>query len=404
VGPSRTYLPLKNLALVIGLLPISLALMGCGMSPAAAPASPNNGSTVLLTAYGATCDGQHNDQPALQAALSDVSSKGGGVVVVPPATCRIVQTESAPSTNLTGPVTIRGASSLSTLSFDSDQPSVYRELIRVSGTSPSLQGVRLVRATDISGVMVHIGPSTNLTFDNVVIDGRKDVYGTRVFHGIALGGGSDDVIKDVAVVNTTIQNVEYGIFQANSTRSTTDGFRVDSSTFTRNHADDLELNAPEGAITNVSVTRSRFLDNKKTADPFGSGFGVGLANVQHALIEKNTFKGYRYEPIHIEDRSGFVTVRDNSFSDSFTAPVNWASHVLVIGSSHDITITNNAFDTTGNPNSIDCVYVGAGGGPTAPDKVWVTGNTFKLRPSAEVIAVYGATNVTTSSNTTTPVT
>ena len=404
MGPSRTYLPLKKLALVIGLLPISLVLMGCGTSPAAAPASPKNENTVLLTAYGAVCDGQHNDQPALQSALNELSAKGGGVVVVPSATCRIVQTEAAPSTNLTGPVTIRGASNLATLSFDSDQPSVYRELFRVSGNSPSLQGARLVRAGDISGVMVNIGPSTNLSLDNVVIDGKKDVYGARVFHGISLGGGPGDVIKDVAMGNTTIQNVDYGVFQANNIRSTTDGFRVDSSTFTRNHADDLELNAPEGAITHVSVTRSRFLDNKKTADPFGSGFGVGLANVQHALIEKNTFKGYRYEPIHIEDRSAFVTIRDNSFADSFTVAVNWASHVLVIGSSHDITITNNTFDTTGNPNSIDCVYVGAGGGPAAPDKVSVTGNTFKLRPSAEVIAVYGATNVTTSSNMTTPVT
>ena len=402
MGPSRTYWPLKNLALFIGLLPISLALMGCGILPAAAPPSPNNENTVLLTAYGATCDGQHNDQLALQAALNEVSSKGGGVVVVPPATCRILQTESAPWTNLTGPVTIRGASSLSTLSLDSDQPSAYRELFRISGTDPSLQGVRLVRAGDTYGVMVNIGASTNLSFDSVVIDGKKDVYGARVFHGISLGGSSGELIKDVSMVNSTIENVDFGLFQASNIRSTMDGFRVDSSTFIRNHADDLELNAPEGAITHISVTRSRFLDNKKPADSFGSGFGVGLANVQHVLIEKNTFKGYRYEPIHIEDRSGFVTIRDNSFSDSFTVPVNWASHVLVIGSSHDITITSNAFDTTANKNSIDCVYLGAGGGLTAPDRVWVTGNTFKLRPSAEVIAVYGATNVTTSSNVTTP--
>jgi len=404
VGRLRPCWRLTNVALVVGLLPISLALMGCGVSPGPAAAPPSQSpNTVLLTAYGATCDGRHNDQPALQAALNDVSSKGGGVVVVPAATCRIVQTESIPWTNLTGPVTLRGASDSSTLSFDSDQLDAYRELFRVSGTGASLQGVRLVRARDTYGVMVNIAASTKLSFDGVVIDGKKDAYGTREFHGIALGGNPGDVIRAVALVNTTIENVDYGIYQANSTRSTIDGFRVDSSTFTRNLADDVELNAPQGAITHVSVTRSRFLDNRKPADPLGSGFGVGLANVQHAVIEGNTFNGYRYEPIHIEDRSAFVDVRGNSFSDSFTAAVNWAAHVLVVGSSHDITITGNTFDTTANKNSIDCVYVGAGGAPTAPDKVVVTGNTFKLRPSAQVIAVYGATNVTTSSNMTTPV-
>jgi polygalacturonase len=403
----------KDLRLAIGLLLVSTIAIWSTIScstgityptTTAHPTNPSHSSnTVPLTAYGAKCDGQHDDQLSLQGALNDVSSKGGGVVVLPPSTCRIVQTESAPSTSLTGSVSIRGVLGKSTLLFDSDHADEYRELFKVSGAGASLYGVKLVRASDIYGVMIDIGASTDLALDNVVIDGKKDRFHAKTFHGIKLGGSSGDVIKNVTMVNTVIQNVDYGVYQASDTRSITDGFHVDSSIFTHNYADDLELNAPEGGITHVSVKNSRFSSNKMSDDSYAAGFGVGLSNVQHALIENNTFDGYRLEPVHIEDRSAFVTVSKNSFANSFTASASWASHIFIIGSSHDISITGNTFDTTANSNLISCVYVGAGGQPTAPYNVSITGNTFELRSSAKDVAVYGATDVTTSSNRTVPV-
>ncbi|GAA1860988.1 hypothetical protein GCM10009836_46410 [Pseudonocardia ailaonensis] len=355
------------------------------------PVRDPNAATADIRAYGAKCDGVANDRDALQAAITDMSAKHGVVTVS--GNCRILTTDATPGITLATAVTIRGTTPGATLGLDADKITSFRQMFGVTGDDVTLQDLTLARRTGVYGVMINLYGSRGFTMDGVVIDGRRDVFSGQTFHGIAIWGA----LGNAKMLGSTIRNTDYGLFQDSGVRTTTDGFTVDRSTFTGNVLDDLEFNAPNGRMVDITVTGSTFSANR--ADRIGAGFGVGLANVQNARIQGNTFDGYAYEPVHIEDRSAFVTVADNIFRNSFTAGLDWASHVWVADASHDITVTGNTFDTSGNGNRIDCVWVGPGGNHPTVTNVTITGNTFRLRPTARTVGNYGATGVTESGNT-----
>lgn len=380
--------------LLVGALVVALLVDARpGIAPVAA-AAPS--AVSALADYGAACDGRTDDRQALVRAIADASATGGVVEVS--GNCRIVQT--GPAIALNGPVTLRGDSDQATLSLDSDSAGASRSLFSISGDGVTLQNLTLQRIANVSGVMLELGPLSRLAIDNVLLDGRKDSHPGGDFHGIAIGGGPGERIEDVQIRQTTIRNTDYGLLQDNSTTSITDGFIVDRSLFTENEFDDLEFNAPNGTMTGIQVTNSDFIGNLARDDKAPAGFGVGLANVQHALIQGNIFTGYRYDPVHIEDRSADVTVDGNTFSDAFTAPLDYASHVFVINGSRDITISNNVFDTSANANAVSCVYLGQGGGEAPVTGVTITGNTFHLGRTATEVGNYGATDVRIEDNVT----
>ena len=353
----------------------------------------NESTTADLKSYGAKCDGSSDDQPAFQRAVGDMVAKHGVLTIS--GNCRIVRTDTSTTTPVTGAITIRGTNSSATLSLDTDKAGAYREMFKVSGDGVTLQNLTLKRVSNSYGVMISLNGPANFTLDGVVIDGQKNTFSGSDFHGLAIWGDSG-ALSNARILRSTIKNTDYGLFQDSGVTTTTDGFEVSGSAFSGNRLDDLEFNAPKGKMVNVKVTDSTFADNRSTGN--GSGFGVGLANVQQATIQGNTFTGYKFEPVHIEDRSALVTVDGNKFTNSFTAPLNYASHVFVVSGSHDITVTGNTFDTAANTNRIDCVYAGPGGG-AAVGTVTVTNNQFKLGANARAIGNYGA-NVKESGNTT----
>lgn len=355
--------------------------------------------SVNLSDYGALCNGSHDDQPALVAALDDVQSAGGGAITVPSGTCRIVQTGSTIFTPVTTPVTFQGASSTSTLGLDSDVVGDYRELFRIMADDIVLKNLKLTRSRDVFTVLLNVFGSARFTLDNVVIDGRQDTINGADFDAIQLAAGAGETISDMKITRTTVRNTTFGLFQANDTQGTVDGITVDQSTFTGNFGDDLEFNAPNSSMSNITVTNSSFTNNKFTDPSVSAGIGVGLANVQTAKLQGNTFSGYTYDPVHIEDRSRQITVDNNKFSNSFTAPLDYASMVFIINDSHFISVTNNTFDTAANDNEVACVYASSGGGTGPPSDITITGNTFKLRPNASDFANYGATGITMGNNT-----
>lgn len=390
---------------VRGCCAIALALGGL-VVPSYAVAAPalsvRPPAGLELRDAGARCDGRTNDQPALQSAIDTVAARGGGTVWIPSATCRIVQTRSVVLTQLYGGVTIRGRAATSQLTLDSDDPTQFRELFSVSGDGSGLVGLRLVRARDLYTVMIDIKQSTGFRMTDVLLDGRQSASGRQEVHGLRLNADPGTAVRDVVLDGVRIQNVGYGLFQDSAVTATTDGFRVEDSTFRRNSLDDLEFNSPLGVMRNVSVTGSTFSQNRVTDASSGAGFGVGLANVQYAEIRDNSFDGYAFEPVHIEDRSAYVTVDGNGFRRSFTTDLNYASHVFVIGASQHVTVTGNDFDTSANTANthLDCVYRGSGSGVGMPSYVAITGNLFRLRPVAEAVGDYGSSHVTVNGNTT----
>jgi len=379
-----------------GATAVDAASLGAGGRAAKNDAAKNY--TANVTDFGARCNGRHDDKQAFEAALAAVHAHGGGTLLIPAGNCRIVQTEASSSTELRGPVTIKGVSAAATISLDRDVPDSFRELFKVTGRGVKVSAIHLVRASAGLSVLLDIYGSHGFRMDNVVLDGRQNTIGGDG-HGIELSGDVGTVISDVKITNSTIKNSAYGLFQASSTLATVHNVAVDHSTFVGNHDDDLEFNAPASTMTTIRVTNSTFRNNTYTDPSAGAGFGVGLAHVRDALLRNNSFNGYRYDPVHIEDRSGHVTVDGNTFKNSFTAPLDYASHVFIVDDSHAITIMSNTFDTRGATNDIASVYTSAGGGTAPPRDITITGNTFILRPHAVELANYGSPHVVLKNNT-----
>jgi hypothetical protein len=367
-------------------------------SPTATPTpTPATGRTASLISYGAKCDGVTNDQAALQRAINDVASQGGGTVLLPVGKCRIVQTSGAVSTTLSGSVVLQGSSGGTTLQFDTDQPGQFRQLFRVKGADAGLRNLDIVRTSDVYGIMIDVFASTGFTMDGVTLDGQGPKFPSGI-HGIRLSANGSESIKDLKILNSAIRNTAYGLFQDSAITSLVDGITVDHSTFSGNGADDLEFNAPSGTMRNVNVTNSTFTGNVSTSANAGAGFAVGLANVQNSLIQGNSFEGYPLDPVHIEDRSAFVKVDSNRFTHNFTRSLDYACDVFIVSGSHDITVTRNDFDLSANTNNLVGVYIGSGGTDyPVPYTVNVTRNQFKLNAGSGTVTNNGGQNVTVDS-------
>lgn len=378
-------------------------LLGAGVAAAAVRPAV---ITVNMSSYGATCNGTHNDQPALDAAVTAVRNAGGGTVIVPAGNCRIVQTAGHIYTSLSTPVTIQGSSttaSSSTLSLATDDVNGYRELFDISGSNVVLKNLTISRPSNAYAVFLDVVAGSGFKLTNVVIDGHQNTVNGNEIHGVKLTPAAGATISTSSFSKVTIKNTLFGLFEANGspgTVGTVNGFTVDQSTFTGNYDDDLEFNSPYGSMANVTVTNSAFSNNRFSDPADYAGKGVGFANVQTGKIQNNTFSGYKFDPIHIEDRSSHITVDHNQISNAFTTALDFASHVFIVNDVHYVTISNNTFDTSANTNAIACIYASPGGaGLTAPSNITVTGNTFKLRPNATDTADYTSDGMAKSNNT-----
>ncbi len=104
--------------------------VGWGAGFAAIAGSVINASTDSRLPSRMTCDGQHDDSPAIQAAIELAAAAGGGVVQLPVGTCRM-----AGGMNLRSRVVIQGAGKASTqLVYESNYP--------LFGVNLDLAGIR----------------------------------------------------------------------------------------------------------------------------------------------------------------------------------------------------------------------------------------------------------------------
>lgn len=371
----------KGVSTVIGLLLI--AAIGYSSQLLMGGERPLNGKqlprTLTVTDYGAKCDGVTDDGPAFRDALAAARNKFGEVVSIPRGVCRIVATRSQPYLTLTAGVTIRGVPGQTSVSLGCDASAEYRELMHVEGSKVNISGVQLVRTSACTGVMLKIDASENFHFTRSSIDGGMPGVPGQI-HGMQLGTAGR-VISGVRMDNCLIKNSEYGLFQTNSDTSRVSNVSVMDCTFSKNGADDLEFNAPSGRMTGVRVTDSQFRNS--------GGFGVGMANVQNAVIEHNSFVGYSHEAVHVEDRSSQISIRRNKFGRMHPANVPWASHIFIINNSRGVSIQNNTFDASVTGRTLlQCIYIGPGGDYPSPDNVAIEANKFLLPIQTKLWTAY----------------
>ncbi len=365
-------------------------------SPAVAPTV--GGQSVKATAYGAVCDGRHDDRSAIVKALAHLGANGGGVLDIPGGNCRILQTSKSRLTGIPANVTIRGTGATSRLLLACDAPNSYREMFRINGDNVRIENLTLMRSTPCSGVMIALRPHRNFTLSSVTMDGQYQLGGGTM-HALLMPNLSGGTYRGISMVSSTIKNFPgYGVLQPNEAVTTTDGILVDGCIFSGNRSDDLEFNAPKATMKNVTVQNSTFTNNRSTS--VHSGFGIGLANVQNVLIANNSFSHYRREPIHIEDHSRYISISNNTFRNSYLLSTSWASHVTILSGSRNITVARNTFDASANVNPIKAVFIGTGGtGYPVPSDIEIKDNTFLLRANSTMVYWSGVPNVTISGNT-----
>jgi len=340
---------------------------GQSCTPAPGEVEPKGRPLANVRDHGARGDGSHDDGPAIRAAMVD-ANKLGGTVLFPPGTYNYHATGPlVPTSN----VSLVGSPGASIINI---RAAAYTPFLISGGKNVAMTDLTVSREADFPCVMVIARPFSGLTLQSVSLHGNQGRYPSHYCHGLQLGLEDSGMTSAISLLSCKITTMSYGLLQTNESRATVTKIFVSDCLFTGNINNSLEFNSPSGAISSVTVEKSRFLN--------GQGFAIGVAHCDDVQLHDNSFENFTLEAIHIEDYSNNVVVADNVFT---SCGLHGDSHVQVISGSHAIRIERNTFHATMNTEPIACVNVLAGGtGPTAggrpaapPSNVAVEGNTFE---------------------------
>ena len=317
------------------------------------------GSSVDVRDYGAACDGTTDDAAAFASALSAIGTAGGGTLLLPPASIAMTVDAYATDANSTpipmfdipANTTIQGVAGVTTILISTDTPAEWATFLGGGGDNVTIDSVILRRVTNSVMFFVQPGAHDGFHLRDCVIDGQRDTLSSTT-HAIGLnrvGTKSNFTMK-----GCTVHEVATGLLQSNAITDTFSTAVIDDCTFFDNYGDDLQFNAPNSTMTDVTVVNSRFLDNQATVT--SGGYGVGLAHVENSVISNNYFSNYFNEGIHIEDYCANVSITGNRLvhcgqaTGTDSTSLDRGSIVATTGCS-DFTITGNTIDNTANVNT-----------------------------------------------------
>lgn len=343
-------------------------------------------------AAGAVGDGATDDSDALERALEQAGERGG-TLYLPPG--RYSYRRATPLRPAAG-VVVAGHPGDSVVEF-APPPSRdgFGQLWAVTADDVTLDGVVSQRASDVATVLVDLEAVRGFTLSRSALLGRPPSGGTTYCHGIKLPDSGS--ARALTLTDSTFAELSYGLLQTNVSTARVDAFTVERCNFSSNGNTDLEFNSPRGTTTSVRVTDCAFADHESL------GFGIGLANVTGAVVERNTFERYSLEAVHIEDYSTSITIRGNTFT---ACGLREFSHVQIIGGSNSVTVADNVFTATMNTQRIYVVNALPGGtAPTPggrpvrpPTAVTVRANSFACAPPVVPVYFEGVSNGVITAN------
>lgn len=397
----------RRRALVIGaLLAVAAGTAGIVGPTAAAgrvrtlgPTGPRGGGPARLRgrvldvrSIGAAGDGRTDDSAAIMRGVEAVGP-AGGTLYFPAGTYRCA----SPVTLRPGAgVTLAGDPGASAVEFTAAGPGGFGLCCSIDADDVTIDGLVLRRAGDFDAVLLSTGVLRNLTLSRTTLDGGMDAFPNTYCHGIKLSDSA--VASGLHLVDSTITNVQYGLFQSNQSTADTTDILVERCLFSRNQNTDLEFNSPNGATRQVRVRDCRFEDNMST------GFGVGFATVQGALVTGNSFENYAMEAVHVEDYSSRITVQNNQFT---ACGRQRHSYVQIVSGARGVTVRDNSFDARANEVEIFVVTsqpggsgVTGGGRPIIPPfDVAIVDNTMLCAPAVTPVYFEGTTGGSITGNT-----
>lgn len=333
--------------------------------------------------YSATADGKTDDRPALVAAFS--AAKKGDTVFVPAGDYRLVLPGGARLSMPEG-VALVGEKGLSRFVLVSDGDGKEHREFLLPGSSSVIQGVHFAKEGTFPAVLFPLfGERDGIVFRDCVFDGGTEKFRSPYCHCFQVGSGA---LKNFMLERIVLRGFTFGLFQANQATGSVEGVRVVQSLFERNTASDLEFNAPNGKMTDITVRDCTFRDNLSTSA--SGGFAVGFANVKRGSVERCRIEGYGAEVLHVEDRSEEILLKGNTIVGGSKIQGNGV--ILVVNDSRKVTIDGNYIDGRPNGNKTHLILVTAGGnglpnpsGVLVKDNVLVNGEkttTWYLQPGS----------------------
>lgn len=323
--------------------------------------------------YSARADGRTDDRPAFAAAFS--AAKKGDTVFVPAGDYRIVLPQGVRLSMPEG-VALVGEKGLSRFVLVSEGDAKSHREFLLPGSSSVMQGIHFSKEGTFPAVLFPLSEERDgIVFRDCVFDGGSEKFPSPYCHCFQVGSGT---LKNLVIERIMLRGFTFGLFQANSARGLVEGVRVVQSLFERNTASDLEFNAPNGKMTDITVRDCTFRDNlSKSAS---GGFAVGFANVKRGTVERCRIEGYGAEALHVEDRSEEILLKGNTIIGGSKIQPNGV--ILVVNDSRKVTIEGNYIDGRPNGNKPHLILVTAGGnalpnpsGVLVKDNVLINGET-----------------------------
>ncbi|MEL4357778.1 right-handed parallel beta-helix repeat-containing protein [Luteococcus sp. H101] len=321
-----------------------------------------------LTDVGARCDARSNDRPALARALSQLGTTGGTVLLPAGRTCVVLPEGDGATLELPTGTTIRGEGEGARLLLRDGPGRPPTGLFSVEGNDVELHRLELVSQTEAPSTLLTLRGGERTRLFGVTLRSQPRGEGGGENHGLRLTGPGP--IRSLRIEESTLTDLDYALYLSNQDRLEVSGLAIERTTFARNRADDIELNAPSARLFDVSIAGCTFRDNRYGSPQAAAGFGIGLANAADVRITNNSFTRYQFSPVHIEDRSRNVRLERNSFTQAATGTGSQGLVTILSGSS-GVELVGNRFDLRAHRRATPAVLV-TSGAPAAPEPRGVT--------------------------------